>query len=330
MAGEVSRMRAVFVGGCPRSGTTLLGAMLGSRPDCLCVPESHFKIDALRFGEVDRDRVDVPAALALMRRDRDFLGWEKSPGAPGPLDGPVTSYRDLVEWLVRRFGADVGKPAPDLWIDHTPDNVRFASTLFELFPGAKLIHIVRDGRAVAASIMPLSWGPNSIEPAALYWIRHVGHGLAAEACWGPGRVARVRYEDLVQRPEPTLRRLCAFLEIDYQPSMLRADGYTVPRHMKTPFPLIGKPPDPRRIDAWRTALTSRQIELFEHRVDEFLRYFGYPVLYGLRARPMSRSERIETLFGEACRQVSRAASYRWRRLRGREEPVALRRQVLSP
>jgi hypothetical protein len=322
-------MRPVFVGGCPRSGTTLLGTMLGSRPDCLCVPESHFKVDVLRFDEVARDRVDVARTFALMRRYRDFLGWAPSLEAPGADSASVVTYSDLVEWLVRRYGASVGKPAPALWVDHTPDNVRFASTLFELFRDARMIHIVRDGRAVAASIMPLPWGPNRIEPAALYWIRHVGHGLAAEACWGPARVARVRYEDLVQRPEPTLRRLCEFLEIDYHPGMLRADGFTVPRHMQTPFPLIGKPPDPRRIDAWRTELSSRQIELFERRVDEFLRYFGYPLLYGMKARPMNRRERIESVLEELRRQVPRTLTHYWRRLRGRAEPVTLDQQIVS-
>src|SRR5262245_10394552 len=240
-------MRVVFVGGCPRSGTTLLGTMLGTHPDCLAVPESHFKVDALRFDDVRREPLDAAKALGQLRRYRDFLGWEQPPPAPAAAEA-IAAYPDLLEWLVRRYGASVGRPAPRLWVDHTPENVRFASTLFELFKDAKLIHIVRDGRAVAASIMPLSWGPNRIEPAALFWIQHVGQGRAAEACWGPGRVIRVRYEDLVLRPEPTLQRLCAFLEIDYQPVMLKADGFTVPRHMRTPFPLIGKPADPARID----------------------------------------------------------------------------------
>jgi hypothetical protein len=173
-------MRVVFVGGCPRSGTTLLGTMLGTHPECLAVPESHFKVDALRFDDVRREPLDPGRAIAELRRYRDFLGWDQGPD--GPPAGLVPSYPELLEWLVCRYGASVGKPAPRTWVDHTPENVRFASTLFELFRDAKLVHIVRDGRAVAASIMPLPWGPNRIEPAALYWIQHVGQGLAAEAC----------------------------------------------------------------------------------------------------------------------------------------------------
>ena len=309
-------MRAVFVGGCPRSGTTLLGTMLGTHPDTLAVPESHFKVDALRFDEVRREPLDVAQAMAQVRRYRDYLGWEQPPDLPRPEEG-ITAYTDLLEWLVRRYGAAVGKPAPKLWIDHTPDNVRFASTLFEMFRDAKLIHIVRDGRAVAASVMPLQWGPNRIEPAALYWIQHVGQGLAAEVCWGPSRVMRVRYEDLVLRPEVTLPKLCAFIDIDYRPEMLNADGFTVPRHMRTPFPLIGKPADPSRIDGWRTALTPRQIERFERRVDEFLRYFGYPLLYGIKARPPSRRERVAAVFEEVRRQAPAAAAHYWQRMIGR-------------
>jgi len=317
-------MRVVFVGGCPRSGTTLLGTMLGTHPDCLAVPESHFKVDALRFDDVRREPIDVARAMAQLRRYRDFLGWEQPPAAPAAAEA-IAAYPDLLEWLVRRYGASVGKPAPRLWVDHTPENVRFASTLFELFKDAKLIHIVRDGRAVAASIMPLPWGPNRIEPAALFWIQHVGQGLAAEVCWGPSRVIRVRYEDLVLRPEATLQRLCAFLELDYQPAMLKADGFAVPRHMRTPFPLIGKPADPKRIDAWRTALTPRQIERFERRVDEFLRYFGYPLLYGIKARPPNRRERVGAVLEEVRRQAPRTLTHYWQRLLGRAD-----RRFVSP
>jgi Sulfotransferase family len=325
----VTAMRSIFIGGCPRSGTTLLGTLLGTHPDCLCVPESHFKIDALRFEDVRPERVDPARVLALMRRDRDFQGWEESPGAPGP-DERVVSYTDLVAWLVRRYGARFGKPSPKLWVDHTPDNTRFATTLVDLYPDAKMIHIVRDGRAVAASLLPLHWGPNRIDTAARYWLWHVGHALAAEACLGPGRVTRVRYEDLVEQPEPTLQRLCAFLDMDYDPVMLKGDGFRVPRHMKTPFPLIGKPPDSRRIDAWRTTLTDRQIELFEYRVDDFLRYFGYAPLYGLRARPLNRRERVESWLEGFRRQAPRLAAHVWRRLRGRPRLYSLRRRALPP
>ncbi|HYB43476.1 MAG TPA: sulfotransferase [Candidatus Methylomirabilis sp.] len=322
-------MRAAFVGGCPRSGTTLLGALLGSHTDCLCVPESHFKIDALRAGDIDLERVTPSRAIERMKQDRDFLGWEGSPALPEPADAPVVSYAELIEWLVRRYGAQVGKPAPKLWVDHTPDNARYASTLFSMFPDAKMIHIVRDGRAVAASVMPLHWGPNRIDQAARYWLFQVGQGLAAEACWGPERVARIRYEDLVVEPEAVLQRLCAFLEIDYQPGMLRADGFTVPAHMRTPFPLIGKPPDPRRIDAWRTALTAREIELFEDRVDDFLQYFGYPSLYGLRARPLSRREQVESALDGIRRHARRWVLYSWRRLAGRAPANRWRRRPAS-
>ena len=46
------------------------------------------------------------------------------------------------------------------WVDHTPVNLKFFMHLVKHYERAKFIHIVRDGRAVASSVIPLEWGPN--------------------------------------------------------------------------------------------------------------------------------------------------------------------------
>src|SRR5262245_14756673 len=266
-------MRPVFVGGCHRSGTTLLGSIYGAHPDSCCVPESHFKFAALRGCDLGRGTMDTVRVLDLIGRDRRFADWSvELPAASLFQDGGAGSYARLIEWLVARYGERVRKPAASVWVDHTPANVRHAATLFDLFPDARLIHLIRDGRAVAASVLPLDWGPNRIDRAAHEWVEMVGHGLAAEARFGPSRVARVRYEDLLQEPEVTLRRVCEFLGIEYQPRMLRADGFEVPEYTRDQHRLVGKPLDAGRVDAWRRALSARQVEIFESVAGDFLRY----------------------------------------------------------
>ena len=203
-------MRPVFIGGCHRSGTTLLGSMLGAHSDCLCVPESHFKVAALS-AHLARGTTGASRVLDAISKDWRFRLWEVDIPSASVFEGELGgSCAGLIEWIVSRYGERVGKPAPRIWVDHTPSNVRHAATLLEAFPDAQMIHIVRDGRAVAASLLPLDWGPNRIDRAAHLWVEMVGHGLAAEAHWGAARVARVRYEDLVQEPHAALARLCAF------------------------------------------------------------------------------------------------------------------------
>jgi hypothetical protein len=315
-------VRAVFIGGSPRSGTTLLGSMLGAHSDCLCVPESRFKITALSACDSAQGTMDLSRILDAIRKDWRFQLWDvdisaaRVSGAPGG-----GSYVALIEEIVRRYADWTGKPAWRLWVDHTPSNVRYAATLFDAFPDARMIHMVRDGRAVAASLLPLDWGPNRIDRAAHHWVEGVGQGLAAEARWGASRVARVRYEDLVQDPEGTLERLCAWLEIDYQARMLNADGFSVPEYTRSQHQLVGKAPDPERVSAWRRALSPRQIEIFESVVGDFLRYLGYAPVYGVRARPMSSWELAHQWLADMLRrQLVNPARQGLRRRRGRGRP----------
>ena len=76
----------------------------------------------------------------------------------------------MIEWIVKKYGKHVGKPDPRIWVDHTPQNLIHAKLLVDLFPDARMIHIVRDGRAVANSLMRVDRGPNNIEDAANFWV----------------------------------------------------------------------------------------------------------------------------------------------------------------
>jgi hypothetical protein len=257
----MATMTPVFVGGCDRSGTTVLGAMLGTHSDCLCVPESQFIIAAISSPRFSRSNLDVAAALDLIANHPRFRIWQTGLGESTTSPRPTaTSYAELIEWLVTRYGTKCGKPSARIWVDHTPSNVKYAASLFELFPGGKLVHIVRDGRAVASSLLR--------------------------------RVARVRYEDLISRPEETLKRLCAFAGIDYQPGMVEGTGFRVPAFTRAQHALVGQRPSPSRIDAWRGELSPRQVEIFESIAGDMLTYLGYSATYGPRAQPMSTSERM--------------------------------------
>ena len=285
-------MKAIFIGGCSRSGSTLLGAMLGSHTECLCIPESQFKIDVLRYSYQDKSDSNVQHFINKIKRHERFkLGFDVDlDSALLPENG--SSFPGLIRSIVRKYGEKRGKFNPKIWIDHTPSNIRHVSTLFELFQEAKMIHIVRDGRAVAASIMRLDWGPNTINKAAHFWVERVAYGLAAESFWGQKRVMRITYEELVKEPEVTLKGLCRWLDIDYQNAMLQANGFIVPEYVLEQHGLIGKLPDSGRINAWEKVLSARQIEVFERLTSDFLLYLGYPLKYGLKARSMTGMERV--------------------------------------
>ncbi|MFN2432180.1 MAG: sulfotransferase [Gemmatimonadota bacterium] len=293
-------MKAVFIGGCPRSGTTMLGAMLGAHPACVCVPEMPFKIELLRecsWAGGGPPRSEIAAALQRHWRYRFWnVDLEDLPET-GHGAAPER-YRLTLESLVRGYAAAVGKPQADVWVDHTPGNTRYAHTLFERFETAKMIHLVRDGRGVAASVLPLDWGPNSILHAAAWWPKNLAYGLAAEARWSEARVRRVRFEDLLVDSEAPLRSLCDFLELDFVPEMRNPTGFRVPRYTAAHHALIGGEPQRGRAEAWRQTLTAREIEIFEGLTGDLLGYLGYERLFGVAAAAPTRTEELRSHVGD--------------------------------
>jgi hypothetical protein len=181
------------------------------------------------------------------------------------------------------YGREVGKPSPKVWIDHTPRNLRYALSLAQAVPEASFIHLIRDGRAVAASILPLDWGPNDIVEAATYWARQIAPGLAASSRLGPERVLTVRYEDVVREPERNLKEICVSLGIAYDEAMVDTRDYSVLPYTAGQHRLVAQPPDATRATGWRKKLSDRQIETFEYLTGDLLSCFGYEVEYGLQA-----------------------------------------------
>jgi hypothetical protein len=279
--------REIFIGGCGRSGTTLLGAILGAHSDCVCPPESHFKIGVLRTCRAEDGTIDLEEALSFIRMHWRFKLWNLE---VDPRRAPDSSYADLLRWLVASYAQDRGMDG-GTWVDHTPENVNYAPLLLELFPEAKLVHIVRDGRAVANSILPLDWGPNTVIEAAPWWRETVREGLALEETLPADQIVRVTYEDLVYEPEPTVRRLCEGLGLAYEPAMLEADGFRPPGYTAGQHELIGERPQPQRAVRWRRTLTDRQVEIFESLAADLLSRLGYELLYGPEAEPPTLWER---------------------------------------
>lgn len=293
-------MKFVFIGGAQRSGTTLLGSLLGAHSSCLCIPESQFKTDVYEhWRRIDHD-AGIRAAFDLIRSHVRFKYWGLHMGSDMPQG--ITSYQELFLWLIRQYGEKTGKAKADICIDHTPLNIKYAEVLFQLFPDAKMIHLVRDGRAVAASIMPLDWGPNTIDRAALSWVKKIGRGLAAEATFGMRRVLRVRYEDLVTEPEKTLRTICAFIDIPYETAMSKGGGYLIPVYTAGQHELVGKGPVTARVEAWKRSLSRRQIEIFESIAGDILIALGYVPLLGTKASGVTLSEHLMFMLQDMYRR----------------------------
>ncbi len=295
----------------------MLGAMLGGHSTTVATPESQFKEHLWQFATSDGKELDGAAAAGFVADHWRHRLWE------APIDVAAASQckdvADLLRHVVATYAEKQGKPSDARWIDHTPDNLSYAGKLLQAFPDARFIHLVRDGRAVAASIMPLDWGPNDAVSAARYWMQWLAPGLAAELVYGPERVMRVRYEDILADPRGQLDRMAAFIGLDVEPAMLAGGGFKLPKFTQKQHALVDQPPDVTRAEAWRSKLTAAEVAQFEGIVREVLPMLGYTLATEALPQSIPLASRAAVRLRSAARKGRNIAAWavrRWRYIPG--------------
>ncbi len=226
------RFRPFFIIGVARSGNTLFRRTLTAH-SALHIPPETFVLGR---------------CIEVYRKYRRKLGWEDlihmvlgqfefhheyhtidvwlGPLA-NSLRGAPRHRRNLATILdgFYRFHAEqAGDGRARRWGDKTPLNSLYRPTLdglAEVFPDAQFLHIYRDPVDVIYSHIAGGF-MRSAREASDRWrttMRNVRGFMAAH----PGMSHEVRYEDLVAQPETTLRGVCEFLEIDFEPGMVSSE-----------------------------------------------------------------------------------------------------------
>ena len=234
---ENDRQVPLFIGGVGRSGTTLVADMVGLHGSLSPVYETDFMVEFLksvRSKTLEQLKEALQFALEwakpLPHRPHNKREHENYHHGPhyvlftkenmveeiGAFAEGLTSTNALpkIEILAHRlFGRHAALDGKSLWINKTPAYLIYLRELRQVFPRMKFVHCIRDGRDVACSVATRAWGPNTHIEVALGWKSQI---ISA------ARIARefsadfynVRYEDLVRHPQPTLKRIFNFLEVE--------------------------------------------------------------------------------------------------------------------
>jgi Sulfotransferase family len=270
----------VFIVGNDRSGTTMLRLILDRGPDIAIPPESMFLTDL-----ADRRADGGPRTPEAVRALVDEVWghpkvrlWQLPGDPPEPPPGltGADAYRFAVEAPFRAYAARHGKSR---WGDKTPHYVHHVDALLEVWPDARFVVLVRDGRDVALSLKRMPFGPNNAWAAGPWWARGIRAGAEA-ARRHPDQVRTVRYEDLVADPDREVRAICAFLELAYEPQMLdlaQADRSRVVADQSGWFPTLFEGVNTRSAGRWQTQMPERDQRLFALHARAELEALGYPV-----------------------------------------------------
>jgi hypothetical protein len=285
----------VFVVGCPRSGTTLLQRLLDAHPSLAVIDETLWiPAYAKRARRLRSAGLAITELLPDLLAERRFARLGLDPGAvEGLLRDGRGPYREFVTRVFDLYGERHGKPFVG---DKSPGYIRSIRTLHDLFPEARFVHLIRDGRDVAISATRWAkaervfrdyptWPHEPVTTAALWWERNVRLGREAAEQLPDGWYHELRYEDLVERPAERCAGLCSFLGLAPADEMLRFHEGKTKRMEGVPSKRQWLPPTPGLRD-WRREMEPADVELFEAVAGDLLETLGYE-----RGRPRPAARR---------------------------------------
>jgi hypothetical protein len=297
---------AIFVVGVHRSGTTLMRSILNSSSMVAITNENHYFGHLLAaegvhatvsgFGDLHDDRVvdrvvahvyDRVAARRWFREPSRAWVW-LSRNVPREefrerLLASDRSERSVFDTLLRLYAERRGKTVVG---EKTPAHVRHGDTLLRWYPTGRIIHMLRDPRAIYVSDLRRRRQVPGSAPYRL--LNRVPGGLATvllvqtTVAWldsvarlrdngrrHPGRYLVVRFEDLVTAPRETVERICAFVGVPFEEAML---DRVVESHGQA---LGSRGFDAHAADRWRTQLSPLARRWFAAWLGRRMRQFGY-------------------------------------------------------
>lgn len=260
--------RLIFVVGARRSGTHLLQRLLAVHPLVRDVPGETHLFSSGVGPLVDRLQSAGPGSPTV---GTAYL----------PRPELVSHVRALTDRVLSGYLPD-GTPQEVRLLERTPEHVHRAALIAELYPRARVVHIVRDGIEVVRSLVAQSWGPDSVAEAAAEWrdaVLAAHHQRGTVAHW-----TDVRYERLRTAPRAEVARVYTALDLPVddevlaqvaveaarrenvwgatKPRLRRRDRHTIHRVAAEAFALLDVPtdlatePGPPRAPAGSTRIDS--------------------------------------------------------------------------
>ncbi len=295
----------LFIVGCPRSGTTLLQRLLDCHAQLAITPETHWIPRWFHDNQGKGITADGRVSKKLLRKLSAHPRFAELGVTPRRDHFRVkgagrVSYARFVSSLFDLYGEQQGKP---LVGDKTPGYAREVSTLHALWPEAKFVHLIRDGRDVALSILNWerarswkpgegaarfrTWADDPLLTSALWWEWHVRLAREAGGPLGPPLYHEVRYEALVDHPAGECRVVCDFLDVPPDDALVRK----YEERARSNSSQAGKHPwmpITRGLRDWRSQMRPTEVECFEAAAGGLVDELGYQ-----RAFPRPGPEALE-------------------------------------
>jgi hypothetical protein len=279
----------LFNVGARRSGTFWLQRVITAHPEISAIPSETylFSHGIAPLFERFHHAARASPRVASLYADRESL---------------LDATRDLCDAVL----APYLEPGSRYLAERTPWHVRFLSLIDQIYPDARVIHIVRDGRDVARSIAAQRWGPDNVAEAAEEWRSCIEAARAAHI--PPARYHEVRYEQLLGKPVETIHSLFDWLDVSSDADVVAQAAAEARRERNVDTrgrPGVGS-------GKWRESWSPEELEAFVRVAGDLLEELGYEpsALAGghPRRRAQSRGQRVRSALRQRVPRPRRAVA----------------------
>lgn len=239
--------KPIFLVGAERSGSTVLRLMLDHHPQLSWCPEFEYVVD----------QIPDSNGWPQLEEYYEWLETHRIFQATGFVIDRSLNYPQLVNSFLLQKRDRAQKPLVGATVH------RHFDRLLYIWPDAKFIHLVRDGRDVAHSCIGMGWAGN-VWTGVERWIEAEGLWVQLSQKLPAEQQIELTYEELISDPVNTLSRLCNFIGIPYEPAML-----SYPQKTTYDFP------DSSLIAQWKRKMSEWEIQLVESRISSMLVERGY-------------------------------------------------------
>ena len=295
--------RSIFIAGNSRSGTTLMGQLLGRSPEVFTFEELHF-FNYFCSGKELSELCNHPQAKKILQQLSaiqcgDFLSPVYTEESEAQVNTLLQELSNTDSWTLSNIfkaflRSQTFRQSKTVSCEQTPANIFYIDEILKAFPDSKIIIMVRDPRDVLLS-QKYKWrirflGATNIpyREAVRAWLNY--HPVTTSKLWNSSiqagekgsshsNVITVKFEDLISQPEETLKHVCSFIDIPYDGELLNVSQSEggVSSHKKIVAQKTGI--DKGAISKWKKGgLSPTEIHLCQTMTQDNLEKYGYEII----------------------------------------------------
>jgi len=279
MSGE----NPIFIIGAQRSGTTLLRYILSSHPRIYIPPESNFiprYFGSDPTGSLSRESA-IEIVEGILTYRMFFKDWDTDRPDPVRLVDslPYLTPVQILDALYTQYALIYDAKR---WGDKSPIYSDYIDLLDEIFPHAQFIHIVRDGRDVALSMLSSYYSMRffyfDLYYAATTWKQRVSIARNSGKRLGPEKYYELCYENLTTNSITEIKKVCDFLNEDFHENMVQPHSTAKgSHHSKGIHSSTRKPLNAASVGKWKTQMSLEDQRLFQNIAGDLTNELGYEV-----------------------------------------------------